>query len=83
LQDIRAVETTGAGDGFMAALICRLLPEFAKRRSLKGIEKETLQDALDYANAVGGLTCTKPGAIPALPSADEVNHFLQLHSRKI
>jgi deoxyribose-phosphate aldolase len=84
LRDIKVVETTGAGDGFMAAMITRLLPEFEKHGgSLKGIDESTVQAALDYANAVGGLTCTKAGAIPALPTASEVEHFLSMTSNRI
>jgi fructokinase len=75
--DIEVVETTGAGDGFMAAFITRLLPEREKTGSLAKIERAVVADALQFAIAVGALTCTRPGAIPALPTLDEVEHFRQ------
>jgi deoxyribose-phosphate aldolase len=79
LRDVNIVETTGAGDAFMATLISRMLPEFEKRGgSLKTAGKETVQAALDYANVVAGLACTKAGAIPALPTAQEVERFLDM-----
>jgi sugar/nucleoside kinase (ribokinase family) len=38
---------------------------------------EQLAAMLRYANAVGALTALKPGVIPALPSAAEVDGFLE------
>jgi fructokinase len=77
LTGINVVETTGAGDGFMAAMISRLLPERERAGSLAAINRDTVQDAMIFANAVGALTCTKPGAIPALPTLAEVDSFMR------
>ncbi|ABU60420.1 carbohydrate kinase family protein [Roseiflexus castenholzii] len=74
---VPVVETTGAGDGFMAAMITRLLPERERVGSLARVEPGLVREALIFANAVGALTCTKPGAIPALPTRTEVERFLQ------
>jgi fructokinase len=79
--DVEVVETTGAGDGFMAAMICKLLPERERLGSLRAVEERTVEEALRYANAVGALTCTAPGAIPALPTEAEVRRFLAESSR--
>jgi len=76
LTGIDVVETTGAGDGFMAAMIARLLPEREKYGSLAAVPEETVRAALAYANAVGALTCTRAGAIPALPTRAEVAAFM-------
>lgn len=73
---VPVVETTGAGDGFVAALITRLLPERERTGSLARIAPEAVRDALRFANAVGGLTCTRMGAIPALPTLAEALEFL-------
>lgn len=74
---VPVVETTGAGDGFMAAMIARLLPERERVGSLACVDQEIVHEALIFANAVGALTCTRPGAIPALPTRAEVEQFLQ------
>ena len=79
---VDVVETTGAGDGFMAAMITCLLPEHEKSGSLCHVDPEVVRAALKFANAVGALTCTKPGAIPALPTRDEVLAFLEAQERK-
>ncbi|HPT84325.1 MAG TPA: ribokinase, partial [Limnochordia bacterium] len=34
-----------------------------------------------YANAVGALAVTRPGAIPSLPTAQEVEEFLNTATR--
>lgn len=72
---VDVVETTGAGDGFLAAMIVKLLPWREKLGSLAAVSEAVVRDALDYANSVGALTCTRMGAIPALPTAAEVDAF--------
>src|SRR5436190_337048 len=69
---VDAVDTTGAGDGFVAALLAGVLAEPA----LEEIPPERMQAILTLANAVGALTCTRKGAIPALPTRAEVERFL-------
>lgn len=74
---VEVVETTGAGDGFMAAMITCLLPEREKAGSLRRVDPEMVRAALRFANAVGALTCTRMGAIPALPTRAEAQAFLE------
>ena len=74
---VQVVETTGAGDGFMAAMITRLLPERERCGSLAKVDVEVVRQALRFATAVGALTCTRKGAIPALPTEREVVEFLK------
>lgn len=69
---VATVDTTGAGDGFVAALLAELL---AAGGSLPGTEPE-LRRLARLANAVGALTCTRKGAIPALPTRSQVEAFL-------
>lgn len=75
--EVEVVETTGAGDGFMAAMIVRLLSEREKHGSLARIDEATMRAAIDFANAVGALVCTRRGAIPALPTLAQVERFMQ------
>jgi len=77
---VNTVDATGCGDAFIAALLWRLVQADDRRRSPAG-ERERLtpaylRDSLRYANAVGALTATKQGVIPALPTAEEVESFL-------
>lgn len=70
---VRVIDTTGAGDGFVAGLLVGLLEQ--------GLDWtiERIEWALRLANAVGALVCTRRGAIPALPSRRRVERFLRTH----
>lgn len=62
---VKAIDTVAAGDSFNGALA-------------KGIvDGMKIEDAIRLANAVGALTVTKSGAIPSLPSKEEVEVFLK------
>lgn len=84
--EIDFVEATGAGDGFVSGVIAGLVAELGsadnKREALSKLTSEKLSKILKEANAVGALTCTKAGAIPALPKAEEVRSFLDQMSAK-
>jgi fructokinase len=67
---VQALDTTGAGDGFVAGLLAGLLDY--------GLtwERAAIESALRLGNAVGALTTTQRGAIPALPTRDQVARFM-------
>jgi len=66
---VDAVDTTGAGDAFMAALISGVLEA--------GDELEDqLVEIGRFACAAGAITTTSKGAIPALPTRQQVYDFL-------
>lgn len=69
--EVQAVDTTGAGDGFVAGLLKGLLDHPGAWE-----HPEQLASLCRYANAVGALTTQERGAIPALPSAATVQSFL-------
>lgn len=58
--DVKAVDTTAAGDAFNGALAVALG------------EGKTIEDALRFSNAVGALTTTKLGAQKSLPTREDV-----------
>ncbi len=67
---VPVVDTTGAGDGFVAGLLVGLLEQDGDW------SQEAIELALRLANAVGALVCTRRGAIPALPTRSRVVRFL-------
>ncbi|XP_043701856.1 probable fructokinase-6, chloroplastic [Telopea speciosissima] len=69
---VDAVDTTGAGDAFVAGLLSQLA---ATDLSLLQ-EEDRLREALKFANACGALTVMERGAIPALPSREAVMNAL-------
>jgi sugar/nucleoside kinase (ribokinase family) len=84
---VRLIEATGAGDAFAAGVIAGLLPHLldSKRNdlncqeTLKGLTVDQVTAIVRRANAMGALTCTKSGAIPALPTVGQVDDFLSTH----
>lgn len=71
---VTAIDTTGAGDAFMAGLLAGLV----YHPDMMG-DPATLDRAVRFANATGALTTTKRGAIPSLPDRAAVEHFLGEH----
>ena len=67
---VNARDTTGAGDAYVAAMLIGILEHRADFAA-------HLPEILDFANAVGALTCLKEGAIPSLPSRAEARAFVE------
>ncbi|MBD2180454.1 carbohydrate kinase [Planktothrix sp. FACHB-1355] len=72
---VDVVDTTGAGDSFVAGFVHQLCQHGIKSLS----DADTAKRIVTYATAVGALTATKPGAIAAQPTAAEVEDFLRSH----
>ncbi|NLY82752.1 MAG: carbohydrate kinase [Clostridiales bacterium] len=64
---VATIDTTGAGDSFIGAVLY----------SIANTPDKNPEEILKFANAVGALTTTKLGAIPALPHYDEVVEFMK------
>lgn len=72
---VRVEDTIGAGDGFMAGLISAIYAQM-DGSGWPDIPYDTVGKLLRRANAVGALTATRRGGIPALPTAGDVSNFL-------
>jgi len=70
------VDALGAGDAFMACTIVELLAHWRVGRSPAQLDADEISRIVRLANAVGALACTAVGAIPALPTASQVQEFL-------
>jgi fructokinase len=73
----RVVDTTGAGDAFMAGLLCGLLSS-SDGTVPTGAELETI---LTHANATAALSTERRGGIPSLPTREQVRTFLVANMR--
>ncbi|HEX2914120.1 MAG TPA: carbohydrate kinase [Chloroflexia bacterium] len=69
-RPVQAVDTVGAGDGFMAGILDGL-----RRGNFAFQDQAVVEMACRQAVAVGALTVTKPGGIPAMPTRQEVDAF--------
>jgi fructokinase len=64
------VDTVGAGDSFMSALIAGLQARgLLGSARLEGLNEEALHAVVDYAVKAAAITCTRHGADP--PTAAE------------
>ena len=66
----KIVDTTGAGDAFLAGLISKLISSGYPSNELE------IQDCVFFASVCGLLTCLGEGAIEQQPDYEKVNKFL-------
>jgi ribokinase len=66
---VEAIDTVGAGDAFSGALAASLAAG------------APIEDALVVASATGGLTCSRRGAVDAMPTREEVVALMKQHDR--
>lgn len=71
---VNALDSTGAGDGFTAGLLTGVLQQGLAEGA--DLSRSTVKALGRYANAVGALTTTQQGVVPALPHSAEVQAFL-------
>lgn len=69
---VRVVDTTGAGDGFVAAFLYGLTRRYADARALLGATPESLTGLATFACRVGARVVEQLGAVPGLPRAAEI-----------
>ena len=72
--NVKAIDTTGAGDAFIAGILYKLLQNGVNVDNYndKLTDLKLLKDIIIFSNANGALTTTQFGAISALPSLEEV-----------
>lgn len=72
--DVNTVETTGAGDTFMACVLDAVLDN-----GLDGFDERKLYDLLTFANAASSIITTRRGALKMMPEKAEILNFLAEH----
>ena len=68
--DVKTIDTTGAGDAFVGAVLWQLRNR--SRREIELMSDKELWSVVDFANAAGSLTTIKSGAIPAIPTMEQI-----------
>ena len=68
----KAVDTTGAGDGFAGSFLWMLHRKGVERDGLASLSKETLLECLHFSNAFCTRSVQVRGAIASYPSLDDV-----------
>lgn len=65
------VDTTGAGDTFFGCILHKILENNDQEWC-----QETLQQALQFANAAAAIITTRKGALAVMPAMDEINALI-------
>ena len=65
---IEPVDSTAAGDAFNGGLAVSLA------------EGKSIREAMRVGSACGAITTSRRGSLPSLPTADELNEFLNIHT---
>ncbi len=69
---VESIDTTGAGDAFMGALLYRIISEGISFGSA-----DELLNLLNFSNAAGALATTKNGAMPAMSDLREIDTLMK------
>ncbi|MEI8132147.1 MAG: PfkB family carbohydrate kinase [Leptolinea sp.] len=70
---VKTIDAIGCGDAFMAGLLTKLTSGLW----LDMLDETNLKSVFRFANAVGAVTALTRGVIPALPTTQQVNDFIQ------
>lgn len=68
---IKQVDSTGAGDAFVGAVLTQL-SEIEDKRN---ISFEEWKNIISFANKVGSITCTNYGAIASMPTLNYIKNY--------
>lgn len=77
--DTETVDTTGAGDCFMASLVYQVV----KRGGIKDLTQEEIEEMIDFANAAGAQSITKRGGVSSAPTIEEIENCRKTVSKLV
>ncbi|MCR5034770.1 MAG: carbohydrate kinase [Clostridia bacterium] len=69
-EKVSVCDTNGAGDTFLGAVLMRL----ADKGSIPADSRQ-MEAIMSFANRAAALTCSRAGAIPAMPTAEELGEM--------
>lgn len=72
---VTSIDSTGAGDAFVGALLLQL----SKCSNCSSVleDEHQVKQMVSYANTVAALVCTQYGAISAIPSIKDIDDFMK------
>lgn len=70
---VNALDTTGAGDGFIGSILYQLSRDNVLVDDLEKLSQEKLHEYLMFANTFSSISVTREGAINSYPSWNELN----------
>ncbi|MFC0470667.1 carbohydrate kinase [Halalkalibacter kiskunsagensis] len=67
---VHSIDSTGAGDAFVGAMLYQLAKEEEPKKIIEDFEQ--IKEITTFSNKVGAIVCTRVGAISAIPTNEEV-----------
>jgi len=74
--EVKSINTTGAGDAFVAGILASLMETRAEGLDVFLADQEQVDGALRFAAACGALAVTRHGAFEAMPTRAEVEDLM-------
>lgn len=74
------VDETGAGDCYRAAFAVSLMEQCTS--TVDDVDEDILRKCMKFASAAGALAVTKKGAVPSIPTRDEVKELMRWNDKK-
>ena len=71
-KPVKAVDTTGAGDGFIGSFLWQLHKNGVDRAALPALQADQLNQWLDFSNRFCGYSVQRYGAIDSYPTIDRL-----------
>ncbi len=72
--NVKTVDTTGAGDAFLGAFLYKVIEN---KKPFMNLSRAEVEQMIDFANAAGSISTTKKGAIPAMPTVEEIERCMK------
>ncbi len=77
--DVKTIDTTGAGDAFIGAILYQL----SQKELIEDISDQEFKRIIRFANACAALTTTRLGAMSAIPTMDEIESLMNIQPIKL
>ncbi len=71
-EKVKAVDTTGAGDGFIGSFLYQLFKNGVNAKNIEDVSSEQMESFLKFSNRFCGYSVQKKGAIASYPTTDEI-----------
>lgn len=71
-QKVKAVDTTGAGDGFIGSFLWKLQSLGITSDNIGRIDENALRECLDFSNKFCAISVQSEGAIASYPTIDQI-----------
>ena len=77
LENVNAIDTTGAGDSFIGAFLFKLLENEVNLEGIDKLSCDTIRDYLLFANHYAAYSTTKKGAIASYANLEEIQEYIK------